>query len=65
MHYRATTPARAFGQPKPSITKDQGLTIRHLYKQFVPKQGQGDKETLRNAAHAIFAQFPTRSSAYH
>ena len=37
--YYAITPARVFrvGQIQPSITKDQGLTIRHLvYKQFVP-----------------------------
>jgi hypothetical protein len=63
--YRAMTPACAFGQLKPSITKDQGLTIRHLYKQFVPKQGQGDKEALQNAAHAIFSQFPTLFSPDH
>jgi hypothetical protein len=56
--YRSMIPARAFGQPQPPITKDQGLIIRHLYKQFVPEQGQGDEEALRKAAHAIFSEFP-------
>jgi hypothetical protein len=63
--YRAMTPARAFGQLQPSITKDQGLTIRHLYKQFVAEQGQGEKEALRNASHAIFSQFPTLFTPDH
>ena len=63
--YYAITPARVFGQIQPSITKDQGLTIRHLvYKQFVP-ECQGDKEALRNAAHAIFSQFPTLFTPHH
>lgn len=63
--YRAMIPERAFGQLRPSITKDQGLTIRHLYKQFVPEQGQGDNEALRNAAHAIFSKFPTLFTPDH
>jgi len=63
--YRAMTPARAFGQLQQSITKDQGLTIRHLYKQFVPEQGKGDKEALQKASHAIFSRFPTLFTAVH
>lgn len=63
--YRALTPARAFGQLQPSITKDQGLAIRHLYQKFIPEQGQGSKEDLRNAAKAIFSQFPTLFTPNH
>ena len=58
-------PARAISQLQLSIIKDQGLTICHLNKQFVPEQCQGDKEDLKNAAHAIFSQFPTLFTPDH
>jgi len=63
--YRAMTPVRAFGQLQPTITKDQGLAIRHIYKQFVPEQGRGDEKALKNAAHAIFSQLPTLFTSDH
>lgn len=50
--------AHAFGEEVHSITKEQGISICHIYKENVGEQGSGDNNSIINACNAIHEAFP-------
>jgi hypothetical protein len=56
--YRTMIPERAFKEEEALITKEQGILIRHLYKDCVGEQGKGLDETLETACESIATALP-------
>jgi hypothetical protein len=56
--YRTMIPERAFRDEKPPITKEQGLAIRHIYKDCVGEQGKGLEENIRAACRSMEMLLP-------
>jgi hypothetical protein len=56
--YRTMIPDRAFRDPRPLINKEQGLTIRHIYKDCVGEQGKGLEKSLEAASVSIVKALP-------
>jgi hypothetical protein len=57
--YRAMIPDRAFGEEGlPPITKEQGIMIRHIYKDFVKEQGKGLDRSIQAACSSMVAALP-------
>ena len=48
--HRAMIPDRAFREEEPLITKEQGLTICHIYKNCLGEQGKGHDENFVEVA---------------
>jgi hypothetical protein len=56
--YRTMIPDRAFREEGAVITKEQGILIRHLYKDCVGEQGKGVEESLEAACDSIAKALP-------
>lgn len=56
--YRAMIPDRAFREEEPPITKEQGIMIRHIYKDYVGEQGSGLKENIEAACNSMVKALP-------
>lgn len=56
--YRSMIPGRAFGEDDPPLTKEQGIMIRHIYKDCVKEQGKGWEEGIQAACDSMGVALP-------
>ena len=56
--YRTMIPDRAFGEEDPPITKEQGIMIRHMYKDCVKEQGKGLEKGIQAACDSMAMALP-------
>lgn len=56
--YRTMIPERAFGEEAPPITKEQGIMIRHIYKDWVKEQGKGIEESIQACCQSMLVALP-------
>jgi hypothetical protein len=52
-------PDHAFKEEEHLITKEQGIMIRHIYKDCVGEQGSGLEESLEAACNSMVMALPT------
>jgi hypothetical protein len=57
--YRTMIPDHAFKEEEHLITKEQGIMIRHIYKDCVGEQGSGLEESLEAACNSMVMALPT------
>ena len=51
-------PDRAFREEELFITKEQGIVIRHIYKDCVGEQGSGLEESIEAACNSLVKALP-------
>jgi len=56
--YRTMIPDHAFREEELPITKEQGIMIRHIYKDCVGEQGNGVEESLEAACNSMVMALP-------
>jgi hypothetical protein len=56
--YRAMIADCAYGEGEPPLTKEQGIMIRHIYKEFVEEQGKGLEGSIQAACSSMVAALP-------
>jgi hypothetical protein len=56
--YRTMIPCRAFGEEEPPITNEQGILIRHVYKDCVGEQGKGVESGIQKACDSMLKALP-------
>ena len=56
--YRTLTTDRALGEEGTPISKEQGLALRHIYKDCVGEQGKGIEESIKAACDCMARALP-------